>query len=113
MVIDVVNVLLTLSMAWCIAYVGFFVLSFGGSSWCSAIAIISDYIESLYCNRLILRPQATDTPHLDVSIWYGKSFTRWLKLQLQQLGAEVDLNQLTSLGKDKEKLAENSENWTQ
>ena len=33
-----------------------------------------------------------------------KVFTHWLKRQLQQLGAEADLNQLTSLVENKDKL---------
>tara|TARA_R110002049_G_scaffold260806_1_gene436789 strand:- start:108 stop:302 length:195 start_codon:yes stop_codon:yes gene_type:complete len=43
----------------------------------------------------------------------AKVFTRWLKRQLQQLGVEDDLNQLTSLVEDKDKLAKNLESWAQ
>ncbi len=42
-----------------------------------------------------------------------KIITRWLKHHLQRLGAEVELNQLTSLVEDKDMLAENLENWAQ
>tara|TARA_R110001606_G_scaffold188802_3_gene336677 strand:- start:11969 stop:12601 length:633 start_codon:yes stop_codon:yes gene_type:complete len=40
-----------------------------------------------------------------------KIITRWLKRHLQRLGADVNLDQLNSLVKDKGMLAENLENW--